>query len=59
MGRPHVDPLFGFRADPAGENPPAREDERVRAITIKNGELEIAVEGRAGDRLPHARLLIA
>ena len=56
VGRPHVDALFGFRVDPAGENTPAREHERVRALAVEDGEFEVAVERRAGDRLPHARL---
>jgi hypothetical protein len=55
MGRPHVEPLLGLRVDPAGENAPAREYERVRTVTVEDGEFEVAVERRAGDRLPHAR----
>lgn len=57
MGRPHVDPLLGFGIDPPGENPAARKHERVRALAVEDGELKVAVEGRAGDRLPHARLV--
>ena len=57
VGRPHVDPLVGFRVDPAGENPPAREHERVRAVAVEDGEFEVAVERRVGDRLPHVRLI--
>ena len=56
MGWPHVDPLFGFRVDPAGENPVAREHERVRAVTVNDGEFEISVEGRTRDGLPHIRV---
>jgi len=57
MGRAHVDPLFGFSVNPTGENPPARENEGMRAVPVKNGQFEIAVEGRTGDRLPHVGLI--
>ena len=57
MGRPHVDPLLGLRVEPAGENPPAREHERVRAVAVEDGEFEVAVERRVGDRLPHTENL--
>ena len=53
MGGPHVDPLPGFRVDPAGEDAPAREHERVRPVPVDDGKFEIAIEGRVGNRLPH------
>ena len=53
MGRPHVQPLFGFHLHPSVENAAAREYERVRPVVINDGQLKIAVERRGGYLLPH------
>lgn len=53
MGRLHVDPLLGLRIHPAVGHAAAWKDERVRAVRIDDGQLEIALEWRSGDRLPH------
>ena len=53
MGRPHVQPFLGFHFHPAVEDAPAREHERVRTVIVDDGQLEVAVERRAGYLLPH------
>ena len=50
--RPHGDELLGTRFHPAGENAPARKNQRMRAIIIYDRQFEIAVEGGVRDRLP-------
>lgn len=59
MGGVNVKPLPGFHLHPPLQNTPAGEDERVRAIIVDNGEFQVAVEGSARDRLPHAANLPA
>ena len=57
MGRPHVDPLLAFRVDPPGENAPACENERMRPVPIEDSKLEVAVERRGRNGLPHGFLI--
>ena len=53
MGRPHIQPFLGLDLHPAVENAAAREHERMRAIVIDDGQLNVAVERRGGYLLPH------
>jgi hypothetical protein len=53
MSRAHIQAFLGLRFHPAVENTPAREDEGVRALAIKNGQLKVKLERRAGYGLPH------
>ena len=53
----YVNPLPRFRVDPSGQNPPARENERMRAVPVDDGQFEIAIERRAGNGLPHVQNL--
>ncbi len=55
MRRPHVEPLFSRGLHPAAGDPPASEHKRMHAAAVRDGELEIPVVGRGGNRLPHAR----
>ena len=57
VGGAHVHPLLGFRLRPSAEYTTAREHESIWTVAIDDGEFEIAVEGRAGDGLPHNDLL--
>ena len=53
MGGPHGDLLLRFRVDPAVQDAPAGKNERVRALLVDHGQLEVPVERGACDRLPH------
>ena len=57
MGRPHCYLLLRLRIDPAVQDAPARENERVRAILVDHGQLEVPVERGACDRLPHSTFM--
>lgn len=46
MRRIHFQPGIGLALHPTAENFTAREDERVNAVTIDNGELQVHVKGR-------------
>src|SRR5664279_5119716 len=48
MGRPHIQPFLGLDLHPTVENAAAREHERMRAIVIDDGQLNVAVERRGG-----------
>jgi hypothetical protein len=50
--RTHVNGLFGPRFNPAAEDPAAGENKRMRAVSIDNSQLKIAVKGRGGYRFP-------
>jgi hypothetical protein len=54
MRRTHLDPLPGDRIHPAAKNSAARENERMLAVLVDNGQFEIAIKRRGRDRLPHA-----
>ena len=56
MGRANFDPLAVFRLDPAAEDAPAREDERVRAVVVDDGKLKVLIEGGGACGLPHRSL---
>jgi hypothetical protein len=49
----HVQALPSSRIHPAVQNASARKDQRVGAVTVEDGELKIAVEGRTRNGLPH------
>jgi hypothetical protein len=57
MGRPDINPLVRFRIHPALGDAAAWKDESVRPIGIDHGELNLAVEWRGRDRLPHCTLM--
>jgi hypothetical protein len=57
MRRVNVDPLLRACPGPAFRNAAAGKDQRVRAALVENGKLEIAIEGRCRNRLPHSRTL--
>jgi hypothetical protein len=48
-----LDPSLGRRVDPACSGATAREDERMRPILVKNGELKVTVKWCRRDWLPH------
>ena len=52
MGRLNVDPLSGFRFDPAAEDAAACKGERVHAIIIDHGQFKVAVKRRSVYALP-------
>jgi hypothetical protein len=52
----HLDPLLVGGIHPAAKNAPAREHQRMRAIAVDDRQLEITVEGRSRDWLPHAAI---
>jgi hypothetical protein len=52
MGRAHVNELLGPGLHPTIRGAAAREGERVGALRINNGELEITVVWRCSNRLP-------
>ena len=58
VGRADVDVFGGFRLDPAGKAAPAGEDERVGALGVDDGELQIQVVWRAADAPPFRRQMI-
>jgi hypothetical protein len=49
----HINPSVRLRVDPSPEHAAARKHEPVRAVIVDNGQLQILVEWRAGDGLPH------
>src|SRR6185312_10175491 len=53
--RVHFETLLGRRIHPAAENAPTGEHQHMRADAVDDGKLEIMIERRARDRLPHAR----
>ena len=57
MGRVHVNPLFGFGLDPSVCNATARKHQGMRAVPIKNGKFNIAVDRRLRYIFPHSLLL--
>lgn len=44
MGRVNFDRFPGVRLDPAAQNAAAREDERVDAVAIDDGERQVAIK---------------
>jgi len=50
--RINVDPVLGDGVHPPAGNAPARENKRVFAIIINDGQFEVAVERRAGYGFP-------
>ena len=52
MGGVNVDPLLALHLHPAAKDAAAREDKRMRAISVDDGQFEIAVNGRVGYRFP-------
>ena len=54
MRRAHVQPLARLRVDPAAADAPTGKHQRMWAVAVDNGQLEVAIEGRAGDFLPHS-----
>ena len=57
MGRPHRDLLLRLRIDPAVQDAPAGKNERMRALLVDHGQLEVPVERGACDRLPHSAFM--
>ena len=55
MGRVDIETRARLRLHPAPDNAPARKNQSVRAVAIDHRELEIAIERRAGDGLPHSK----
>jgi len=53
MRRVDVDALARQRVHPPIQDAPAGKHEGVRAVPVDDRKLEIAVERRVGDRLPH------
>lgn len=53
MCRVHVQLLLRLRVHPAVDDPAAGKNQRVRAILVEHGELQVAVERRCGHGLPH------
>ena len=47
MCRLRLNALPVFRLDPSADNPTARENKRVHAIVIDDGEFEIAIKRRS------------
>jgi hypothetical protein len=47
-----VDPLLALGIHPSAENAATRKDERVRAVSVNDGHLQIAIERRGMDELP-------
>ena len=51
--RPHLNLLLGFHFDPSAKNAATRKHKGVWPVLVDHSEFGIAVEGCAGDRLPH------
>jgi len=56
MRRTDGDLPLGFCLDPTPQRPPARKHERVGAVAVNHGKLEVDIKGRDADGLPHGRL---
>lgn len=46
------DPLLGLGIDPSARRAAAGKSERMDAVLVKDGQLQVLVEGRGGDMLP-------
>jgi hypothetical protein len=57
MGGANVQSLPGLRIHPSARDTPAREHQRVRALLVDDGKLNVAPKRRAGDIAPHARYM--
>jgi hypothetical protein len=57
MGRPNRDLLLSVRFDPAVQDAPAGENERVWALLVDHGQLQVPVERGGCDRLPHSAFM--
>jgi len=49
----YVETLRGFGLRPSGEHAAARKHERMRTVTVNDGEFQIAVERRTRNIFPH------
>jgi hypothetical protein len=53
-GTQAVELLVRFRFQPTVNGTAAREDERMNAVAVKDGQLKIAIEWRSRNRLPRS-----
>ena len=54
MRRMYLEPLLRLRVHPAAKDAAARENQRVGSVNVDHGDLDVAIERRRRNMLPHA-----